>query len=666
MKRRPSEVVVLAVSLALALVLAACNSGSPVLRYMVISPATSTISVSTTQQYTATGYYSNGAIMSGISVTWASTNPAVATIDPVAGLATAVAAGTTTINAYASGVTATSATLSVNALTNLTISPTNQTINATQTEQFSATGTFKNPDGTTSTTDVSSQVTWSSSNTNVFTISSSGLASPVGPNGSSVISAALDGLTASTNLTIGPPVPVSLSIAMTPTSIAVGNSTVLTATENWSDGTTGHIPTAAVTWSSGTTGQANVVAIGADTASVAGFAAGTPAITASEALSTPITGMVNVTVVAGTAHYAYVSNSGTNGSNPYSIGQYMVTATATPYVAPQSTPTVPTPGLSPQQTVLDPNGQYLYMVATSNNVVATLFTVNSSTGALTQSSGTPTQVSAAPDTTQSIIDPYGRFLYVSEFTNNLVYAFQINPSTGALTAVMGSPFSTNVSGPVSLIADHSGQYLYVVNAGGGSSGGGSISGYTIDQTQTATGGALTPFTTNPTIDTGASPNFSAIDPTGTYIYVPDFKANTVTTYSIGTGGALTNSNTTTAVSGATALWNVAVDPSGKYLYVLDQGSPTASPATNGAVYQFNLTSGIPGTAPVGSAVSTGLSPNGIVVDPTTSLVAVENEGDQANPSTISLFTIGSTGALTAQTPVATGVAPFFVIFYDAP
>jgi 6-phosphogluconolactonase (cycloisomerase 2 family) len=659
MNRRTSEVVVLAVSLALVFVLAACNSGSPILRYIVISPATATISAGSTQQYMATGYYSNGAINSGISVTWASSNIAVATIDPVAGLATAVAAGTTMITASASGITATSATLSVNALTNLTIAPQNQTIASMGTEQFSATGTFKNPDGTTSTMDVSSQATWSSSNTNAITINSSGLATSVGPNGTSVISAALDGLTATTNLTVGPPTPVSLNITSSATSIAVGDAMVLTATENWSDGTTGHIPTAAVTWSSGTTTEANVVAISANTGSVAGFAAGMPVITATEALSPTISGTATVTVVTGTAHYAYVSNTGTNATNPYSVGEYTVTATATPYLT--ALGTAPTIGFTPQQTVLDPNGQYQYMIATSNNVVAILFTVNPSTGALTQASGTPTQVSATPDTTYSIIDPYGRFLYVAELSNNLIYAFQINQSTGALTAVMNSPFSTNVNGPVSLIADHSGQYLYAINLNNGT-----ISGYTIDQTQTATGGAITPFTSNPTIATGSSPSYSALDPTGTYIYVPDSVANSVTTYTIGSGGALTNTNTTTPIASATSLWSVAADPSGKYLYVLDVGNPIGTPATNGAVYQFNLTSGIPGTAPVGSPVATGVFPTAIVVDPTTSLVAVGNASDQTNPSTISLFTIGSTGALTAQTPVPAGIGPFFVIFYDAP
>jgi 6-phosphogluconolactonase (cycloisomerase 2 family) len=661
MNKKPSEVVFLAVSLVCILVLAACNSGTPVLRYITISPAATTISAGTTQQYTATGYYSNGAITPGISVTWASTNTAVATIDPVAGVATGVGPGTTTINAFALGITATPATLSVNALTALTISPLNQTIAAGATEQFDAMGTFKNPDGTTSTTDVTSLVTWSSSNMSVVTISTGGLATSVGPNGSSTISAALDGLTASTNLTIGPPVPVSLSIAPATPTIAVGNSTVLTASENWSDGTTGHVPTTAVTWASDTTADANVVAISATTASVAGFAAGTAHITATEGT---INGAIPVTVVTGSAHYAYVSNSISTGSNPYSIGEYTVTAATAPYLA--SLGTAPTPGYSPTQTVLDPNGQYLYVIASSGlGVTATLFTVNPATGALTQASGSPTIVSSAPDSTHGIIDAYGRFLYIADINNSSVYAFQINPTTGALTAVTGSPFTANVSGPISLIADHSGQYLYVINNGGNTPTppAPDISGYTIDQTLTATGGAITPFTSAPTIPTGSSPLFSTLDPSGTFIYVPDSTDKTVTTYSIGSGGALTNVGVTNPIAAATALWNVAADPSGKYLYVLDQGDTIA---INGAVYQFNLTSGIPGTAPVGSPVPTGLSPDGIVVDPTTSLLAAENVGDGTNPSTISLFSISSTGALTALTPAPAGVAPYFVTFYDAP
>jgi 6-phosphogluconolactonase (cycloisomerase 2 family) len=46
----------------------------------------------------------------------------------------------------------------------------------------------------------------------------------------------------------------------------------------------------------------------------------------------------------------------------------------------------------------------------------------------------------------TVIDPYGRFLYVAEQAANSIYAFQISPTNGSLTAVSGSPFTTNLNG----------------------------------------------------------------------------------------------------------------------------------------------------------------------------------------------------------------------------
>ncbi len=53
----------------------------------------------------------------------------------------------------------------------------------------------------------------------------------------------------------------------------------------------------------------------------------------------------------------------------------------------------------------------------------------------------------------TVIDPYGRFLYVAGQTANSIYAFQISLTNGSLTAVSGSPFTTNLNGPISLAAD---------------------------------------------------------------------------------------------------------------------------------------------------------------------------------------------------------------------
>jgi 6-phosphogluconolactonase (cycloisomerase 2 family) len=640
MKRKPSELIVPVVALVCVLLLAACNSGNPTLRYITISPATSTISAGTTQQYTATGYYSNGAITPGISVTWSSTSPSVATIDPVAGVATAVAPGTSTINANALGISATSASLSVNALTALSISPLNQTIASGGTEQFDAMGTFKNANGTTSTTDVTSQVTWASSNTSVITIDSTGLATSVA-SGTSQISAALDGLTASTNLTAGAATPVSLSITPGTPNIAVGNAMVLTVTENWSDGSTGHTPTAAVTWSSDTIADANVAPISANTASVAGFAAGTAHITASE--SSSITGTVPVTVVVGQAHYAYVSNNGSN-----TIQWYSVSTSTSPYLTSGGT-LAQSNSIGATQTVIHPSGQYLYYTDNKSNIWVT--TINSSTGALTATSF-PSQVAGSGNTNFTVIDPYGRFLYVSDDAGNTIYGFQINQTDGSLALISGLPLNTNLDSPECLVIDHTGSYLYATNPSNNT-----ISAYMIDQTN----GALTPLST-PSFPsgTGTGPLLGALDPSGTHLYVANASSNSIAGFSIGTGGVLTSLGTDTAVSGAIAIENLVVDPTGTRIYVLDSGSAT------GEVFGFIINSGgVIGAAISGTPIATGTTPLGaIVIDPTDAILAVDSNGS----NNISLYTIGSGGALTAATPpsVSTGTAPLYVTFYNAP
>lgn len=90
---------------------------------IAVSPSTASIAAGTTQQFTANASYSDGtkgALASG--VTWASSNTAAATVGSD-GLATGVAAGTTTITAAADGFTATAAlavTVAANAAVNIT------------------------------------------------------------------------------------------------------------------------------------------------------------------------------------------------------------------------------------------------------------------------------------------------------------------------------------------------------------------------------------------------------------------------------------------------------------------------------------------------------------------------------------------------------------------
>jgi uncharacterized protein YjdB len=86
----------------------------PALVSIAITPANPSIKVGATQQFTATGTYSDSSTQDiTVSVAWTSSKPAVATISAV-GLATAVAKGKTTIKAKLGGITST---------TTLTVTP---------------------------------------------------------------------------------------------------------------------------------------------------------------------------------------------------------------------------------------------------------------------------------------------------------------------------------------------------------------------------------------------------------------------------------------------------------------------------------------------------------------------------------------------------------------
>jgi Bacterial Ig-like domain (group 2) len=195
----------------------------PYLTSVAVSPGTASVQTGATQQFTAQGTFSNGATRDLTSlVTWTSSSPSVASI-AAGGLATAQAAGTSTIMASfvqpGSTVSGT-ATLTVTTptVTSIEVLPANPSVAAGLTQQFSAQGTFTN--GTTS--DITSEVTWSSSTVYVASIASSGLAS-THTKGSSTITASFTQpsgtVTGSTTLTVT--APTLASIVIIDSSIAI-------------------------------------------------------------------------------------------------------------------------------------------------------------------------------------------------------------------------------------------------------------------------------------------------------------------------------------------------------------------------------------------------------------------------------------------------------------
>jgi hypothetical protein len=144
------------------------------------------------------------------------------------------------------------------------ITPTNPTIARSTAQHFTATATYN--DGTTA--DVTTAVTWTSSDVGVATLDASGLATTVSA-GQSTISAALDGTTGSTLLTVSDATLASLTVTPTNPAIAIGTKQAFTATGNFSDGSTQDV-TAQATWSSSATNVASIDASGIATGGTAG------------------------------------------------------------------------------------------------------------------------------------------------------------------------------------------------------------------------------------------------------------------------------------------------------------------------------------------------------------------------------------------------------------
>ncbi len=168
-----------------------------------VTPANPSIALGNTQQFTATGTFSNGSTQNLTPyVTWSSSAQSVATIS-AGGLAAAVTAGSSSIGATIGGV-AGSTTLTVTpppVLVSIAVTPANASLSPGSTQQFTATGTYS--DG--STQILTSTATWSSSATATATISnvsgSQGLATAVAP-GNTTITATSGAINGSTTLTV--------------------------------------------------------------------------------------------------------------------------------------------------------------------------------------------------------------------------------------------------------------------------------------------------------------------------------------------------------------------------------------------------------------------------------------------------------------------------------
>ena len=225
-----------------------------------VTPADPVIALGTETQLKATGIYSDNSKQDLTpSVEWHSSDDTVVTVSH--GLARSVGRGSAVIGAASgsvSGIITGSRTLNVTsaALVSIHVTPVNPNAALGTSTQFTATGIFSDD----SAQDLTSQVTWSSSAGSVAAVSnaadSRGLATSF-EMGSTAISATLDSVTGSTDLTVTSAVLVSIQVTPTNPGLAKGTTRQFTATGIYSDHSTQDL-TKQVTWSTSNTSVASV------------------------------------------------------------------------------------------------------------------------------------------------------------------------------------------------------------------------------------------------------------------------------------------------------------------------------------------------------------------------------------------------------------------------
>ncbi len=145
-------------------------------------------------------------------------------------------------------------------IVSLSLSPTSAYILPQATKQFSATATF----GNNTTGDVTSQVSWSSSATNIATVNGSGLVTGVAL-GTSTITAKSNNssVTATAPITVSNKIITAITVNPSdPTiSISAGQTQQFTASATFSDGTVGDV-TSSASWNSSATSVAVISSAG--------------------------------------------------------------------------------------------------------------------------------------------------------------------------------------------------------------------------------------------------------------------------------------------------------------------------------------------------------------------------------------------------------------------
>ncbi len=263
--------------------------------------------------------------------------------------------------------------------------------------------------------------------------------------------------------------------------------------------------------------------------------------------------------------FAYAANYTSNTLSAYTVDQgtgELAEVSGSPFAA----------GTAPSAVRVDPSGRFVYAsnYSAPNPGSVSAYTIDPASGALTPISGSPFAAGSGPSSLS--VDPAGRFVYVSNLMNDTVTAFTINSSTGALSQI---DFDTVTAGtqdlsvanarPVAIRVDPTGRFTYLATACG------ATWAFSINSTS----GRLTRIDSDPGGLCGASASGAdtiAADPLGRYLYQTDYgTADAIYAYSINAASGALAAVAGSPFAAGSGVRSVSIDPSGKYAYATDTG-----------------------------------------------------------------------------------------------
>jgi 6-phosphogluconolactonase len=262
----------------------------------------------------------------------------------------------------------------------------------------------------------------------------------------------------------------------------------------------------------------------------------------------------------------YVASIG-EGRTTGSVSAYTINST-TGALTLTGTINGPCQPLCPWSVTVDPRSKFAYVpngVGPAPTGVS-IFGIDATTGMFASSGSTNVGGRAVSVS----VHPSGKFAYVaSAFPGDDVYMYTVNTTTGALSptgkVAVGSS-EPNLS--MQIVIHPSGNFAYVLGDGCALDiFGGSVSIFSIDPST----GVLT--SVGSPAAAGDCARSMAVDPLGKFVYITSEWDNTISMYSINASGDLTSIRTVAAGSGPTS---IAIHPSGKFAYVTNSGSNNVS------------------------------------------------------------------------------------------